>query len=407
MDARHVARLGWPNLGALGVVAAVAVGAACSSTTTTEPAKTNIAVTTSAGTTAPPVPPAPRARTLGAVALATRPVADIPLATAMATRPADGSIYITTQPGQVWRLPADGTAATVLDLAGTVSEWLPGSERGLLGIAFSPIDGRMFLYYTDLEAQSHLVSYAVGRRGNPDPDSVWEVMEIEQPGAGHKGGGLAFDESGILYLALGDGGGSSGRDAQDPSKLHGGIVRIVPSTEGPGYDVPPDNPFIGDASTRPELWAKGLRNPWGFWRDPLTGDLWIADVGQNDVEELNRIPSTVSGVNFGWYFLEGDEVRFDGAPPDAVAPIFTYRHDEVGPAIIGGRVYRGTAIRRLVGAYVFADMSGPLFAVGARNQVRLLPLSIPHVVITGFGEGPDGELYILTLEGGVLKLVPG
>ena len=312
----------------------------------------------------------PDASTLGAVALTTQPVADIQKATAMATRPADGSIYITAQTGQVYRMVPGGPATVVLDLTGTVSEWAPGSERGLLGIEFSPVDGRMFLYYTDLNAQAHLVSYAVGPDGTPDPASVWGVLDIEQPGVGHKGGGINFDSTGTLYLAVGDGGGSRGRDAQDYTKLLGGIARIIPATAGPGYTLPPDNPFVADATKRPEIWAKGLRNPWGFWRDPLNGELWIGDVGEDTVEELNRVPGTQAGANFGWWFIEGTEVRDPGAPPDAVAPIFTYRHDQYGPAIIGGRIYRGAAIPGSRAPTCSPTWPGPSSASGRTTRSR-------------------------------------
>lgn len=250
------------------------------------------------------------------------------------------------------------------------------------------------------------MSYALDADGAPDAASVWDVLVVEQPGVGHKGGGMSFDADGALYLALGDGGGSDGRDAQDYTKLLGGIVRIVPNTTGPGYTNPADNPWPSDATRRPELWAKGLRNPWGFWRDPVTGDLWMGDVGNNTVEEVDRIPAAMAGANLGWYFIEGDQVNHDGAPPDALAPIFTYRHDEIGPAVIGGRIYRGDAIPSLRGAYVFADMAGRVMAIGAGDETVTLTVSLPGVVITGFGEGPDGELYVLTLQGGVLKIVP-
>jgi hypothetical protein len=122
----------------------------------------------------------------------------------------------------------------VLDLTARVSPHEPGSERGLLGLAFNPVDGRLFVYFTDVDVQSHVVSYAVGPDGVPDPASAWTVIDIPQPGVGHKGGGMSFDETGVLYLALGDGGGSNGRDAQDYTKLLGGIIRITPSTTGPG-----------------------------------------------------------------------------------------------------------------------------------------------------------------------------
>jgi glucose/arabinose dehydrogenase len=349
---------------------------------------------------------APPAGPLGAVGLATTPVADIPLATALAARPADGRLYVTSQEGRVWRIDGGGSASVVLDLTARVSPHEPGSERGLLGLAFNPVDGRLFVYFTDVDVQSHVVSYAVGPDGVPDPASAWTVIDIPQPGVGHKGGGMSFDETGVLYLALGDGGGSNGRDAQDYTKLLGGIIRITPSTTGPGYVVPADNPFLADPARRPELWAKGLRNPWGFWRDPASGDLWLGDVGESTVEELDRIPAGVAGVNLGWYHLEGNEVNEPGAPADALAPVFTYRHDEIGPAIIGGRIYRGASIPALRGAYVFADMAGVLFALGAGDEVVRLGLTIPQLIVTGFGDGLDGELYVLTLQGGVLRLGP-
>ena len=158
---------------------------------------------------------APPAEGLTAVALATEPFAELPMPTAMATRPADGSVWFTSQTGEVWRSADGATPEMVLDLRGTVSAYEPGSERGLLGIAFSTADGRLFLYYSDLQAQSHVVSYTVAEDGLPEAASIRRIIEIPQPGAGHKGGGMSFDEQGVLYLALGDGGGSRGRDAQD------------------------------------------------------------------------------------------------------------------------------------------------------------------------------------------------
>jgi len=348
----------------------------------------------------------PTAEQVAEVSLAVEPLADMPLLTAMATRPADGSLYFTSQTGEAWRVADGGSPMLVLDLRASVSPYENGSERGLLGITFGPLDGRLFLYYTDAQFQSHLDSYAVGSDGRPDPASRWIVMEVEQPGVGHKGGGMSFDDDGTLYLALGDGGGSSGRDAQDYSKILGAIVRIVPRVDGQGYDLPADNPYLGDATKRPEIWAKGLRNPWGFWRDPATGHLWTGDVGEATIEELNRIPAGVAGANLGWYFLEGNEFRYDGAPPDALAPIFAYRHDELGPAVIGGRIYRGSAIPKLVGAYVFADMSGPVLAMAA-GDVPVRTGLLRSGIVTAFGEDAEGELIMLTLTEGAFRVVPG
>jgi glucose/arabinose dehydrogenase len=361
--------------------------------------------------TVPPTAPGPTtigvpgADQLAGAVLALQPFADIAKPTALVTRPADGSIYVTAQTGEVYRIAGGGQPELALDLRPLVTPYEQGSERGLLGIGFSPVDGRMFVYYTDHGMQSHVASYAVLDDGHADPTSQWMVIDIPQTGVGHKGGGISFDR-GILYLALGDGGGSNGRDAQDYSSLLGSIIRIVPRTTGPGYDFPSDNPFLGDPSKRPELWAKGLRNPWGFWRDPVTGHLWTADVGNNTMEEIDRLPAGVGGLNLGWYFIEGTQVNHDGAPPDAMPPLFAYLHSDVGPAAIGGRVYRGAAIPALAGAYLFGDLAGATFAVGAGDQTTRLNLAISGVV-TGFGEGPDGELYALTHTEGVKKIVPG
>ena len=178
--------------------------------------------------------------------------------------------------------------------------------------------------------------------------------------------------------------------AQDYAKLLGGIIRIVPRLDAEGDDLPADNPFLGDGAKAPELWAKGLRNPWGFWRDPATGELWMGDVGENTVEELNRIPAGAGGLNLGWYFIEGTQVNYEGAPEGTHAPIFTYRHDEIGPAIIGGEVYRGSAIPELRGAYVFADLAGTMFAVGAGDTTVKLALGAV-VVLGGRDSGTDRQ----------------
>jgi glucose/arabinose dehydrogenase len=354
-------------------------------------------------TTVPARPP-PVGR-LKDLQLGLEPFVDLPMLTSMAVNPADDSLYFASQTGEIWRVTR-GRPTLALDLTAEVSPYENGSERGLLGIQFSPADGRLFVYYTDHDVDSRLVSYAVGADGKPRPRSRWEVLFVEQPGLGHKGGGIAFEPNGTLYLALGDGGGSNGRDAQDYAKLLGGIVRITPKTNGPGYKIPRDNPYAGDDSTAPEIWAKGLREPWGFWRDPVTGNFWTADVGESSMEEIDRLPAGAGDLNFGWYFVEGTQVNHVGAPKDAVAPLFAYEHGDVGPAAIGGRVYRGSAIRKLRGAYVFADMSGPFLAIGAHDKA--VRLDLQHTgIVTGFGVLPNGELIVLTLQEGAFRLVPG
>jgi glucose/arabinose dehydrogenase len=348
----------------------------------------------------------PEAGVLAGIELAVQPFADVDMVTQMAVRPADNAAYASSQTGQIWRL-ADPAAPTVaLDLSASVPPYEQGSERGLLGLGFGPTDGRMYAFYSDLQNNSHLVSYAMNADGTADANSAWAVIDVPSAGFGHKGGAMSFDGP-TLYLALGDGGASKGRSAQDFTTLLGSIIRIVPHTDGPGYEVPSDNPFVGDPSKRPELWAKGLREPWGFWRDPDTGTLWISDVGDHTMEEIDRMTADQKGLNFGWYYLEGTEPYTDEAPPDGLTPpLFAYRHDEVGPAAIGGRVYRGAAIPQLQGVYVFGDMAGATFGVGAGDQITKLTLRGSGVV-TGLAIGPDGELYMLTHAKGIMKVVPG
>lgn len=368
---------------------------------------------------APDDTPMPPVDGLADVPLRLEPVLDIGNLTGMEWSVKEGAYYAITQNGEVHLVPADFSGSeVVLDLSDEVTELLPGSERGLLGIAFDPADGRMFLNYTDrVDHDTHVVSYElVG--GRPDPGSRRLVLVQDQPGLGHNGGSMTFDAEGHLYIAFGDGGGSSGRDAQDPSILHGSIVRIVPDRDGEGYDVPDDNPYADDPDRLGELWVTGLRNPWQFSIDPADGDMWIGDVGENDREELNRVPAGTSGQNFGWYWLEGTLDRGRGPVPDGVEPTPpVYEYDRsVGVSIIGGVVYHGTAIPELTGAHVFADMTGPVFAYGADGAEPdgadgsgdAVRLSVNGSgVITAFAETPDRELLVLTLERGLLRLLPG
>lgn len=373
---------------------------------TTPPSAAPTEPPTTPAPTLPPAAPPPPADQIKKLNLALEPFADVSLPTALTSRPGDTALYLTAQDGKVWRVgAAAGEPTVVLDLTAEVSPYVNGSERGMLGIAFDPIDGRMFVYFTDADIDSHVVSFALDAAGIADPASRRDVMFEEQPGLGHKGGGMAFDAAGNLYIAFGDGGASSGRDAQDYGNVLGGVARIVPKRDGnSGYDVPPDNPYVGQEGKRPEIWAKGLRNPWGFSMDQATGDIWIGDVGNHIMEEIDRIPAGHGGVNFGWPYLEGTEHKNRGAPADVVPPVYAYLHDEFGPAVIGGRVYRGSAIPELVGAYVFADMSGPMLAIGAGDEAVRLDVNGSGVV-TGFGTDAQGEIYVLSLGNGIERLV--
>jgi glucose/arabinose dehydrogenase len=360
-------------------------------TTTTTTSTTTISTTTAP---APPPPGAALAEFRGVLTL----VADLEKPTAVAWRRGDDAMYVATQPGPIYRVGDETTV--VLDLTAETAEYLPGSERGVLGLAFHPDDGRMFVNYTDRADDTRVVSYALSD-GLADPASVRSVLSIDQPGVGHNGGRLQFDTAGNLYIGSGDGGASNGRDAQDTTKLLGAILRVVPVPDGPGYTIPSDNPFVAGGADRPEVIARGLRNPWGFSIDHATGDVWIGDVGNDTREEVNVMRSGEFGRNFGWYFFEGTNQRRSQVPDGLTPPVHDYPRD-VGVAVMGGYVYRGDALAPLRGAYVFGDLTGPIWALGSDGVTRL-DLD-PVNTMTGWGEDPDGELYVFGLYDGVFRL---
>ncbi|MGH2476032.1 MAG: PQQ-dependent sugar dehydrogenase [Candidatus Limnocylindrales bacterium] len=158
-------------------------------------------------------------------------------------------------------------------------------------MTFDPVDGRIILGFNGNDVDTRIVSYAVGDDGRPGPSSAREVLRIDKPGVGHNSGHLTFDAGNNLFISMGDGGGSRGADAQDMTKLLGGILRITPNRGGPGYTVPADNPYVGVPGVAPEIWAKGMRNPWRFSIDRATGDMWIGNVGESSWEAVYKIPA--------------------------------------------------------------------------------------------------------------------
>lgn len=372
--------------------------------TTTLVAITSVAPTTTA---VAPAPLPPVANVQGITLTATQ-ISTVELLTAIAWRPGDPDPYIGDQNGVVYHVTG-GTSEPVLDLSANVMDWQPGAEFGFMAMTFDPRNGRLLVCYNGTDLHTRVESYAVGADGRPDPASKWDILLIEKPGVGHNCGQMVFATDNTLYLSHGDGGGSRGADAQDMTTLLGGIFRIVPNVDGPGYTVPENNPYVGREGIAPEIWAKGMRNPWRFSIDHATGDIWVGDVGESTYESVFRIPAGQGGVNFGWPTYEGGEyLNFNSSiqvPPEVtLPPVHAYSHAEVGPAVIGGYVYRGAAIPQLLGAYVFADMSLPLFAMGA-DGVTPISVDVPAPV-TSFGEGPNGELYVLTLRGGAYLLGP-
>ena len=303
----------------------------------------------------------------GADAAANPPPLDLKLVaglggtTAMATRADDPALYVATQEGRVVALRSVGEPVTVLDLTRQVRS---GGEQGLLGITFSPDGSKFYAHYSGAAAGETVLDEYTVVNGRPDPSTRRQLLTVPQPQVNHNGGQLSFGPDGLLYLALGDGGGAGDRgsghapggNGQSLNTLLGKILRLDPRpSNGSAYTVPPDNPFVGE-NARAEIYVYGLRNPWRFSFDRETGDLWIADVGQNAYEEVTRLPAdSIAGANLGWNLFEGTHSYREGPDADIVMPILELSHAEGACSVTGGYVYRDENIPRLRCWYLYTD----------------------------------------------------
>ena len=388
--------------------------------------------TTTTTTTAPPEAPstteAPVVATLDTVALAVEEVGVLDQPIALAARPGSADLYIAEKGGRVRLIKATTSETTgavtyqvqstpLLDISGDV---INEGERGLLGMTFSSDGRKLYLDYTrQPDGHTVVLEYELGDRSTIDRDSRREVLVVEQPFANHNGGQLVLGPDGYLYVGLGDGG--SGGDPQGNGQLTtsllGSILRIDPEGRGDqqAYAVPPGNPFADGQDGRAEIWLYGVRNPWRFTFDAATGDLWVADVGQNAYEEVNRLPAVGGfdagkGANLGWNEMEATH-PYDGGenPPGGVLPIFEYGRD-AGCSVTGGYVYRGDDIPGLAGAYLFADYCSPGvrgLRVDGSTVIDTRSWELSTAQVLSFGQDDDGELYLLLAGGPVLKLVAG
>jgi glucose/arabinose dehydrogenase len=337
----------------------------------------------------------------------------------LTTPPGDPRLFVVEKGGAI-RIIKEGVVLPwpFLDLTGKVST---GSEQGLLGLAFDPAyatTGRFIVHYTDVAGDTRVSSFHVSTdpdRADPTTEAV--VLTADQPFANHNGGQIAFGPDGDLYLGLGDGGGGGDPNGtgQNLGDLLGSILRI--SLTGPsGYTVPPDNPFVGVSGARAEVWSYGLRNPWRFSFDRLTGDLYIGDVGESRLEEIDVAPAAEGGgrgVNFGWNLMEGTTCFAAGScdTTGLALPVTEYGHNE-GCSVTGGYVYRGAAIPALRGHYFYADYCSGFvrslrMAGGVATDLADWPTLRPGGAVPSFGEDAAGELYVLSADGRVLKIVPG
>ncbi|MEY2419835.1 MAG: hypothetical protein QOG90_2515 [Actinomycetota bacterium] len=329
----------------------------------------------------------------------TRPIA-------LAVRPGEpNNVYIAQKGGIVTRLRVGATSASVdpIDVVNLSDRISTSDEQGLLGMAFSKDGNTLYLDYTDVNGATQIVAYPYSA-GRANASNGKTILAIPHPQyANHNAGQLTFGPDGYLYIGTGDGGGAGDPfgNAQNLGSLRGKILRVAPSPSG-GYSVPGDNPFVGRQGAKGEIWQWGLRNPWRWSFDRANGEQWIGDVGQNQYEEIDHVGAGVRGVNFGWNKREGKHAYNGGAtPPGAVDPEIEVSHGNGSCAIVGGYVYRGTAIPGLAGRYLFSDNCRGQIVAAVGGVARDVGVTISQP--SSFGEDASGELWVLSLSGPVYR----
>lgn len=331
---------------------------------------------------------------------------------------ASGRLFVVEKEGRIIMMePTDnGFKKNIyLDITDRVES--SQAEQGLLGLAFHPEfrkNGTFYVNYTSPDKQTVISAFRASTPGATKVDAKTErlIMSFEQPYDNHNGGDLAFGPDGFLYIATGDGGGSGDPEShsQNLRSLLGKMLRIDvrPEESDVKYRIPFDNPYINQAAyAREEVYAYGLRNPWRISFDQATGELWAADVGQNEREEVNLIEK---GGNYGWNVMEGTQCFESTAgcePRSMISPVFEYRHGSSGASVTGGHVYRGFAVEEMQGKYVFADfLDGRVWTLEksgtGKYAAQLMNDRIPG--ITTFGEDENWEMYAATYDGSLLKL---
>jgi glucose/arabinose dehydrogenase len=315
--------------------------------------------------------------------------------------PGDDALWVLEQPGRVVRLDG-GERRTVLDMRGSVKT---GAEQGLLGIAFHPdfaTDRRLYLHWSDRRGDTRVAEFRAAADGTIAPRPVRELLFLEQPEENHNGGQLAFGPDGRLYLGLGDGGGAFDprQTAQDPNQLLGKIVSADVDAPKPGW----------------RILMSGVRNPWRFAFDAALGEIWIGDVGQDEVEEIDRVllEPDEPPKNLGWSAYEGTqpmpgEPRLD-TTGELIWPVAVYEHEDGACSVTGGLVYRGTALPELSGRYVYGDFcSAALWSLkgtpeGRAADVRREQAKVPQ--LTHIGTDASGELVFASAAGDVYRATP-
>jgi glucose/arabinose dehydrogenase len=333
------------------------------------------------------------------------------------TSPAnDSRLFVVEQAGRI-RIIKNGQvlAQPFLDIVSRVSS---GGERGLLSVAFHPsyaANGFFYVNFTDLAGNTRVERFKVS--SNPDvgdASSSKLILGVTQPFANHNGGLNLFGPDGMLYIGLGDGGsgGDPQGNGQRTNTLLGKILRIDVDNGDP-YSIPSGNPFANQSGARPEIWAYGLRNPWRFSFDRTAGLLFVADVGQGSLEEIDVVPTTRAGVNYGWNIMEGSSCFGSGSCSTAglEPPVIEYNHSGGACSVTGGYAYRGSAIPELAGHYFYSDycagfLRSFLYSNGAATDQRTWDVGTIGSV-TSFGEDAAGEMYIVVQQGRVYRIGRG
>jgi glucose/arabinose dehydrogenase len=380
---------------------------------------------------------------LAEVSIGLQEVAELDNPVALAARAGDDALYVAEQEGRVQRIAittsrggsSGGNETTTTsvefevedDVALDIRDDVVGQgEQGLIGLTFSTDGSRMYVAYTGLDERQYLDEYLFPvDEVEADQSSRRQLLVIDDAFPNHNGGQLEFGPDGFLYWGMGDGGGVGDPEltGQDPTDLLGSVLRIDPDLDpdidedDPAYQpyaIPNGNPFADGAGGGAEVWAFGLRNPWRFSFDRHTGDLWIGDVGQDTVEEINVLTATGGtnagrGANLGWPVMEGDRPFAGSEPPvGSTQPIFTYGRDGGACSVIGGYVYRGLAIEELQGAYLFTDYCAGRLRALTQSGGELVAdgdLGVDVASPTSFGEDAEGELYVLSQTGSVFRVV--
>ncbi|MBN1992074.1 MAG: PQQ-dependent sugar dehydrogenase [Anaerolineae bacterium] len=360
----------------------------------------------------PPQPPAPP---LDSLAIRIIPIADGFTRPTFLTNAGDGRgrLFVVEQAGRILIIEDGQVKPTpFLDIVSIVGS--DANEQGLLSVAFHPnyaSNGLFFVNYTNKTGDTTLARYRVSANLDvADPGSAEILLTIAQPYGNHNGGQLAFGPAGYLYVGMGDGGAANDPhdNGQNLNTLLGKILRLDVDHAAP-YGVPADNPFVDRDEARPEIWSLGWRNPWRFSFDRATGDMYIADVGQNNYEEVNvEVAGTPGGQNYGWRLMEGlhcfKPAACNPASLEVVLPLVEYDHGQ-GCSVTGGYVYRGSQFPALSGIYFYGDYcSGIIWGLrqeadGNWAQAPLFPPGSFN--ISSFGQDEAGELYVVNHQGDI------